>query len=177
VIRAGYGIFYDNPSLALGFLANAFDGAESSLIEAGGGAPCVLPGIAATSTIHSISRLSCHEHFPGHANGNITGCSTAVPATMCYLPRSSDSISSSLILSSPVSATGISTRSSRRASFGPGYPLTVLPFTIPVQKNFKFGYAQQANLTIEREITKDWKISAGYNYTHGVHLDRTATLM
>jgi hypothetical protein len=52
----------------------------------------------------------------------------------------------------------------------------VLPFTIPVQKNFKFGYAQQANLTIEREIAKDWKISAGYNYTHGVHLDRTRNI-
>src|SRR4029077_14701 len=52
-------------------------------------------------------------------------------------------------------------------------PLTLLPFTIPVTKNFQYALAQQANLTIEREITKDWKISVGYNYTHGTHLDRT----
>src|SRR5260370_13254432 len=57
--------------------------------------------------------------------------------------------------------------------FGAGYPLTLLPFTIPVEKNFKFGYAQQANLALERALTKDLKISVGYNYTHAVHLDRT----
>src|SRR4029077_16619144 len=57
--------------------------------------------------------------------------------------------------------------------FGAGYPLTLLPFTIPVEKNFKFGYAQQANLSVGRELTKDLKISVGYSYTHGIHLDRT----
>src|SRR5260370_28561973 len=29
---------------------------------------------------------------------------------------------------------------------------------------------------MEREITKDWKISVGYNYTHGTHLDRTINI-
>src|SRR6202035_409655 len=57
-----------------------------------------------------------------------------------------------------------------------GYPLPLLPFTIPVRKNFQYALAQQANLTIEREITKDWKVSVGYNYTHGTHLDHTVNL-
>jgi len=47
-----------------------------------------------------------------------------------------------------------------------------LPFTLPVAKNFQFAYAEQANLTIEREIAGTWKISVGYQYTHGVHLER-----
>src|SRR6266849_150748 len=59
---------------------------------------------------------------------------------------------------------------------GGGYPLPLLPFTIPVTKNFQYALAQQANLTIEREITKDWKISVGYNYTHGTHLDHTINI-
>ena len=59
---------------------------------------------------------------------------------------------------------------------GGGYPLPLLPFTIPVRKNFQYALAQQANLTIEREITKDWKVSVGYNYTHGTHLDHTVNL-
>ena len=33
VVRAGFGLFYDHPPAALAFLANAFDGAESSLID------------------------------------------------------------------------------------------------------------------------------------------------
>src|SRR6266481_6238011 len=178
VIRAGYGIFYDNPSLALGFLANAFEGAESSLIEAGGGAPCVLPGNSCNlDNALNFSALNATNIFQGTLTGNITGCSTAVPATMCYMSQQqrfnffqpNSLFTGQRYLGFPLApAVG--------PPFGPGYPLTVLPFTIPVQKNFKFGYAQQANLTLEREITKDWKISAGYNYTHGVHLDRTRNL-
>jgi hypothetical protein len=57
-----------------------------------------------------------------------------------------------------------------------GFPLTLLPFTIPVTKNFQYALAQQANLTIERELSKDWKISLGYNFTHGTHLDRTINI-
>jgi hypothetical protein len=178
VVRAGYGIFYDNPSLALGFLANAFDGAESSLIETGGAGPCVLAATGCSlDNVLNFSALNATNIFQGTLTGNITGCSTAAPATMCYLPQqqrfnffqpNSLFTGQRYLAFPPAPAAG--------PPFGAGYPLTALPFTIPVQKNFKFGYAQQANLTIEREITKDWKISAGYNYTHGVHLDRTRNL-
>ena len=51
-----------------------------------------------------------------------------------------------------------------------GFPLTILPFTLPVKKNFEYGYAQQANLTVERVIKGTWKISAGYQWTRGIHL-------
>ena len=53
-----------------------------------------------------------------------------------------------------------------------GFPLPILPFTLPVAKNFRFGYAQQGNLTIEREIAGSWKISVGYQYTRGLKLNR-----
>src|SRR5215472_8314747 len=178
VIRAGYGIFYDNPSLALGFLANAFDGANSSLIEAGGAGPCV---VAATGcnldNVLNFSVLNATNIFQGTLTGNITGCSTSVPATMCYLAQQQRfNFFQPNSLFTGQRYLGFPLAPAAGPPFGAGYPLTVLPFTIPVQKNFKFGYAQQANLTLEREIAKDWKISAGYNYTHGVHLDRTRNL-
>jgi hypothetical protein len=53
-----------------------------------------------------------------------------------------------------------------------GFPLPILPFTLPVAKNFKFSYAEQGNLTIEREIAGTWKISVGYQYTRGLKLNR-----
>src|SRR5262249_19011507 len=43
--------------------------------------------------------------------------------------------------------------------------------TLPVGKDFKYGYAQQANLTVEREITNSWKMSVGYQFTRGIHLN------
>lgn len=51
--------------------------------------------------------------------------------------------------------------------FGP-----VLPFTLPVTKNFQYPYANQVNLTIERELSKDISISAGYLMVGAHHLNR-----
>src|SRR5208282_4246410 len=85
VIRASYGIFYDNPSLALGFLANAFDGAESSLLETAGGTPCVLASGCDLDSPANFSALNATNIFQGLLTGNIAGCSTATPS-MCYEP-------------------------------------------------------------------------------------------
>jgi hypothetical protein len=52
-----------------------------------------------------------------------------------------------------------------------GFPLPILPFTLPLAKNFVYGYANQANLTIEREIAGSWKFSLGYQWSRGVHLN------
>jgi hypothetical protein len=49
--------------------------------------------------------------------------------------------------------------------FGP-----VLPFTLHVQKNFEYAYANQGNFTIERELTKDMTISGSYIYVGAHHL-------
>jgi hypothetical protein len=46
----------------------------------------------------------------------------------------------------------------------------VLPFTLPVQKNFEYAYANQANLTIERQITRNMSVSAGYVFVGAHHL-------
>src|SRR6266849_5475640 len=173
VIRAGYGIFYDNPSLALGFLANAFDGAQSTLLLAAGGTPCVLQAAGSCSVNTNFQALNAANIFQGLLTGALASCSAAFPS-MCYQPAqqrfnafqaNSLFVNQNFLTFPPAPASP--------PPFGAGYPLTLLPFTIPVEKNFKFGYAQQANLALERALTKDLKISVGYNYTHGVHLDRT----
>src|SRR2546422_10795055 len=48
----------------------------------------------------------------------------------------------------------------------------ILPFTLAVNKNFVYGYAQQGNLTIEQQVGKDYKLGVSYTYTHGSHLNR-----
>jgi hypothetical protein len=101
------------------------------------------------------------------------GCSTATP-NMCYEPsqqRFNEFQPNSLFINqnylsvpNPVVPGAL------------GYPLVGIPYTIPIKSNFQYALAQQANLSIEREITKDWKISLGYNYTHATHLDRTINI-
>jgi hypothetical protein len=49
--------------------------------------------------------------------------------------------------------------------FGP-----VLPFTLPVAKDFQYAYANQANAAVERQLTKDMSISVGYLFVGTHHL-------
>jgi hypothetical protein len=180
VIRAGYGFFYDHPALALAFLSTAEDGSTSALLEAAGGAP----SNADLNNVANIGALNASSIFQGilsSSNPNtvvpgvpaITSCSTAAP-TMCYGGAANPQIFNATFPNSIFNQQRF--LSVQGYTPGGGYPLPLLPFTIPVQKKFQYALAQQANLTIEREITKDWKISAGYNFTHGTHLDHTVNI-
>jgi hypothetical protein len=51
----------------------------------------------------------------------------------------------------------------------PGFG-TVLPFSLPVSKDFEYAYANQANLTIERQITSNMSASASYLFIGSRHL-------
>src|SRR5262249_11795589 len=153
--------FYDHPALALAFLSTAEDGATSALLETAGGAlPC--SGATCDADLNPFA-LSATNIFQGLLTGNIAGCtaSQALPFTMCYQPNQQRF--------NPFQPNSLFTSQNFITA---GFPFTLLPFTIPVTRNFQYGLAQQANLTIERELSKDWKISAGYNFTHGTHLDR-----
>jgi hypothetical protein len=149
VIRAGYGFFYDHPALALAFLSTAEDGALSALLEAAGGEP---GGFNATSI------------FQGILGAPFTSCDTAVPSA-CYLPNEQR-----------FNAFQPNSLFANQNFLAAGFPMPLLPFTIPIRNNFQYALAQQANLTVEREITKDWKISVGYNFTHGTHLDHSVNI-
>ena len=169
VVRAGFGLFYDHPALALAFLANAFDGAASTLLESAGGAPCTTTASGCSvDNPANFSALNATNVFQGLLTGAITGCSTSVPS-MCYEPnqqRFNPLFTNSLFVN----------QNYLKANGGVGFPLPFLPFTIPVQKNFQYAYAEQGQLTVERELGAGFKLSVGYNYTHGVHLDHTDNL-
>jgi hypothetical protein len=161
VVRAGYGFFYDHPPLALAFLSTAEDGATSALLETAGGSPCA--GAACDADLNPFA-LNATNIFQGLLTGNIAGCSTAIPS-MCYEPnqqRFNEFQPNSLF--------------TNQNFLTVGFPLTLLPFTIPVTKNFQYALAQQAMLSVERELGGNWKVSFAYSMTHGTHLDRTINL-
>ena len=88
VIRAGFGLFYDHPPLALAFLANAFDGAASTLLESAGGSPCVLTALGCSvDNPFNFTALNATNVFQGLLTGTLASCSTSVPS-MCFQPNS-----------------------------------------------------------------------------------------
>jgi len=154
VIRAGYGLFYDHPLLAIAFDSVTADGGRSvQLLSAGGTASaCGLITAPCGNNLDTVANLNGSSIFQGTLN--------ALP-NMFYLPNQQrfDPLATGSIFANQNYLTD-------------GFPLPILPFTLPVASNFKYGYAQQANLTIEREIAGSWKISAGYQWTRGIHLHR-----
>ncbi len=143
VIRAAAGIFYDHPLLAIGFNSDIADAAQQQQ-------GILIPGNPAPNQL-----LNAVQVFQG---------------TVC--PQTGGN---------PVCPPGVFTpgvASTAQYQFGrmrfndqtfPGFG-PVLPFTLPVSKDFEYAYANQANFTVERQLTKDMSISAGYLFVGAHHL-------
>jgi hypothetical protein len=169
VVRAGYGLFYDHPLLAIAFDAVTADGGRSvQLLSAGGTASACGLLTLPSSLLATPPPGYCGGGADGPQNLNgssiFQGVLNALP-NMFYLPNQQrfDPFQTSSIFANQNYLTA-------------GFPLPILPFTLPVEKNFTYGYAQQANLTIEHVIAGNWKLSAGYQWTRGLHLNRPQDL-
>jgi hypothetical protein len=154
VVRAGFGLFYDHPLLAIAFDSVTADGGRSVQLLAAGGAPsaCGLVTTVCGNGLDTPTNLNASSIFQGVLN--------ALPS-MFYEPnqqRFNPTASGSLF--------------ANQNYLTAGFPLAILPFTLPVKDNFRDAYAEQANLTVERVLAGTWKLSVGYQWSRGVHLYR-----
>jgi hypothetical protein len=154
VVRAGYGMFYDHPLLATAFDSATADGGRSVQLLSTGGTPsaCGLVTAVCGNGLDTPANLNGSSIFQGVLN--------ALP-NMFYLPNQQrfDPLASGSLFAG-------------QAYLQAGFPLPILPFTLPLSKNFVYAYAHQANLTIERELAGSWKFSLAYQWTRGLHLNR-----
>ena len=179
VIRGSYGIFYDHPLLGLYFLGDASDGSSSGQLAFGPGSPCQGAG--------NPGNLNAVEIFQGlvpsggsGAAGAASPCSpTAGPTGAAVLQLLNYSPNQQLF-SCTTSGTNCGVASTSQSIFlNQNYlnptnflPLAFQPFGYPQSKNFVYAYAQQANLTIERDLGGGFALSLAYNFNGGRHLNR-----
>ncbi len=164
VVRAGYGLFYDHPLLAIAFNSVTADGGRSVQLISTGGNPSacgLIPGTGVCGAADSPANLNGSSIFQGVLNANSIYPAIPNSLTLGYLPDQQRF--------DPFAANSLFANQNYLTA---GFPLPILPFTLPVDKNFKYGYAQQANLTVEHVIAGNWKVSAGYQWTRGIHLNR-----
>jgi len=143
-VRAAFGIFYDHPLLAIAFNSDIADAVQQQ------------QGILTPGSPSQTALLNAVQVFQG------TVCPPGGPVTpIC--PAG---------VVTPGVAVGAQYQFGRQRfndqtfpGFGP-----VLPFTLHVQKNFEYAYANQGNFTIERELTKDMTISGSYIFVGAHHL-------
>ncbi len=164
VIRAAYGLFYDHPLLAIAFNADTADGAQSTQQILGGGAPCV----PATSILVNPGCLNATNVFQGILDTSLGAISD--PFNFGYQSnqqRFDPFTPNSIFINQNFCPSSDATR-----QCAGGFPLAILPWTLPIEENFEFGYAQQWNLTVERELVHDLSLSVSYQGVKGAHLNR-----
>ncbi|MGH9944144.1 MAG: TonB-dependent receptor domain-containing protein, partial [Pyrinomonadaceae bacterium] len=148
VIRAAIGLFYDHPLLAAAFNSDIADAAQQQQLISifNNPAPTTLLNAA---QIFQGTVIPCS--FAGARPG--VNCTPGVAPTANYQfgrQRFDDQ------------------------TF-PGFG-TILPFTLPIGADFEYASATQANLAVERQLTKDMSLSVGYIFVGSHHLPHPTDL-
>jgi hypothetical protein len=144
VLRGAYGLFYDHPLLAVAFNSDIADASQQQQYFS------VLPGSPASNQTINLLQI-----FQG------TVCSAATTNALCPPGLTTPGVATS----SQYLPGRVRFNDQTFAGFGP-----LLPFTLGVARNFEYAYANQANLTIEREVTKNMSFSAGWIFVGAHHL-------
>jgi len=149
VARGSIGLYYDHPLLAVAFNSDIADAAQQQQAVLTAGSP--VPVGASGPTLLNAA-LVFHGTVCGNQGSNAALCAA---------------------FGNPVTP-GVA--ASAQYQFGrqrfndqtfPGFG-PVLPFTLPIAKDFKYAYATQANLGIEQQLTRDMSMSASYIFV-GAH--------
>jgi hypothetical protein len=144
VVRAAYGLFYDHPLLAVAFNSDIGDAAQQQQYTN------VLPGSPASTSLLNLLQI-----FQG------TVCSPASNNALCPAGFTTPGVAPT----SQYLPGQVRFNDQTFVGFGP-----ILPFTLAVGKDFEYAYANQANFTIERQLTKDMSFSASYIFVGAHHL-------
>lgn len=149
VIRGSAGLFYDHPLLAVAFNSDIADAAQQQQAVLTAGSPTPTNLLNAAQVFHGTV-CGVSGSVPAICGANVTPGVTPTAQYQFGRQRFNDQ-----------TFTG----------FG-----AVLPFTLPIAKDFKYASAVQANLTLERQINKDTAVSIGYIYVGAHNLPRPTDL-
>ncbi len=149
VTRGSIGLYYDHPLLAVAFNSDIADAAQQqqSVLTAGSPSPTGL--------------LNAAQVFQGTVCG-VSGSNAAVCGA---------AVTPGLAASAQYQFGRQRFNDQTFTGFG-----AVLPFSLPVSKNFQYASAIQANLSIERQITRNMSVAATYIYVDARHLPHPTDL-
>ena len=141
VIRGALGLFYDHPLLAAAFNSDIADAAQQQQAVLTAGSPAL------------GSLLNAAQVFQG------TVCNAATVNPVCPAGFNTPGLASSAQYQFGRQRFNDQTFT----GFG-----AVLPFSLPITKDFKYASATQANLTFEHQLTSNMAVKASYIFV-GAH--------
>ena len=171
VVRASYGMFYDHPLLGLYFLGDASDGSSSGQLAFAGTGGCSYNAQnPAAGNPANLNAVPIFQGLPINSSpggpGGICAVSgnPAVAANLGYNPNQQQFQALNFPQSEFLNQNYLNP-----STF---LPLGFQPFGYPQAKNFVYAYAQQANVTVERDLGGGFALSLAYNFNGGRHLNR-----
>lgn len=152
VVRGSLGLYYDHPLLVAAFNSDIADAAQQqqAILTAGSPVPTAL--------------LNAAQVFQG---------------TVCVPGSTANPFCNAA--GNPVT---LGVAASAQYQFGrmrfndqtfPGFG-AVLPFTLPITRDFKYASATQANIAVERQLTKDMTMTVSYIFVGAHNLPRPTDL-
>lgn len=159
VVRGALGLFYDHPLLAVAFNSDIADAAQQQQAVLTAGSP-----LPRDTTTGAPTLLNAALVFQG---------------TVCGAQGSNAALCAAF--GSPVTP-GVASSAQYQfgrqrfndqtfSGFGP-----VLPFTLPISKDFQYASATQANIGFETALTKDLALSMQYIFVGAHHLPHPTDL-
>ncbi|MGI8493957.1 MAG: carboxypeptidase regulatory-like domain-containing protein [Pyrinomonadaceae bacterium] len=152
VVRGALGLFYDHPLLAAAFNSDIADAAQQQQAVLTAGSP------ASTALLNASQVFQGTVCVPGAA---LTPVCAAQPGVFTPGVAPSAQYQFDRQRFNDQTFTG----------FG-----AVLPFTLPIGKDFQYASATQANATFEHQLTKDMAVTASYIYVGAHHLPHPTDL-
>jgi hypothetical protein len=168
VVRAGFGVFYGVAPLALIYDSTAANGTASTQVQVGGGLPtgALVTQDSATQTMNASTIFQgVLGGIPNVTSTGFTACGFNAPISLgykCAEQRFNPATTNSLF--------------TNQYYIQAGFPLTQLPMTLPVARNFVNGYSEQGSLAVEHEFKHNYTVSVSYTWIHGVHLNRARNI-
>ncbi|HXG83982.1 MAG TPA: TonB-dependent receptor, partial [Pyrinomonadaceae bacterium] len=149
VVRGALGLFYDHPLLAAAFNSDIADAAQQQQAVLTAGSP------ALTSLLNSA------QVFQG------TVCNAASANPICPAGFTTPGLA-------PTAQYQFGRQRFNDQTFT-GFG-AVLPFSLPIAKDFQYASATQANVTFERQLTSNMSFSASYIFVGAHHLPHPTDL-
>lgn len=153
ILRGSIGLYYDHPLLAVAFNSDIADAAQQQQAVLTPGSPA------------STALLNATQVFQG------TVCVPGATLTPVCAAQPAGTFTPGVAPSAQYQFGRQRFNDQTFTGFG-----TVLPFVLPISKDFQYASATQANAYIEQQLTKDMSLTVGYIYVGAHHLPRPTDL-
>lgn len=149
LLRGSIGLYYDHPLLAVAFNSDIADAAQQQQAV-------LIPGSPAPTAL-----LNATQVFQG------TVCTIASANPICPAGFNTPG-------AAPTSEYQFGRQRFNDQTFS-GFG-AVLPFVLPIAKDFQYASATQANLSVEQQLTKDMSLTVSYVFVGAHHLPHPTDL-